>query len=345
MLLMNNIPLPPLAAADDQKHAPGLVWALHSRSGEAPAPLRAVDIPSALDSNDGWVWLHIDLVDQRALAWTSRVCGLPQAARAVFEGHDVSLALAHEAGVVHGIMVDLDQDMSRKSTSVGRLHFAVKQHVLVTGRRHSLEAVEQVRTAALGGGLRPDSAFALFEAIVAAFCRNTTKRLADATVKLDQVEDNLVTERIDDERFQLKDVRRLAVSLHRPIASLVALFEDEDRNDWQLSDGAHAVMHRLAARLRRLDREVVTVNDRARLLQEEVAAEMADESNRSLRALALMSALLLPGTLIVGVFGMNVAGLPFTESSAGFIVTLILAAGATGLFYWLLLRAGANFRG
>ncbi|MEP6563597.1 MAG: CorA family divalent cation transporter [Mesorhizobium sp.] len=340
---MNDASHLALLAADDQHHAPGLVWAYRAAPDGRPAPLAPRDIAAALAAPDGWVWLHVDLVDRRTHSWINHACALPASAQAILEGHEDSLALAHENGVVHGISADLHGEIARQSTTIGRLHFAVSERLLVTGRRHSLAAVEAVHEA-LAAGLRPATAFDLFGAIVLAFCGNTSLRLTAATKQLDEVEDHLVTERLADERRRLKDVRRLAVSLHRPISALAALFQDEDRSDWALSDGAHEVLRRLAARLERLDREVVMVNDRARLLQEEVAAELADESNRSLKALAVMSALLLPGTLIVGIFGMNTAGLPLTETPTGFLLALLLAAAATGLFYWLLLRAGANLR-
>ncbi|MER8365292.1 transporter [Mesorhizobium sp. M0306] len=340
---MNDASHLTLLAADDQHHTPGLVWAYHAAPGKAPEPLAPRDIEPALASADGWVWLHVDLVDRRAHSWVSHACALPASAHAILEGHEDSLVLAHENGVVHGISADLHGEIAHQSTTIGRLHFAVSERLLVTGRRHPLAAVEEVHTA-LAAGLRPATAFELFETLVMAFCKTTSLRLAAATKRLDAVEDHLVTERLADERRQLKDVRRLAVSLHRPISALAALFQDEDRSAWNLSAGAHEVLRRLAARLERLDREVVMINDRARLLQEELAAELADESNRSLKALAVMSALLLPGTLIVGIFGMNTGGLPFTESPSGFFLAMLLAVGATALFYWLLLRAGANLR-
>ncbi|TPJ18731.1 hypothetical protein FJW04_05280 [Mesorhizobium sp. B2-7-3] len=340
--VMNDASHLALLAVDDQHPAPGLVWAYHRLPGKTPVALAPRDIGAAL-AMPGWVWLHVDLVDQRAHSWVSHACALPASAHAILEGHEDSPALAHDDGVVHGISADLHSEIARQSTTIGRLRFAVSERLLVTGRRHSLAAVEEVHKA-LAAGLRPATAFELFEAIVLAFCSSTSLRLAAATKRLDEVEDHLVTERLADERRRLKDVRRLAVSLHRPISALAALFQDEDRSDWKLSAGAHEILRRLTTRLERLDREVVMVNDRARLLQEEVAAELADESNRSLKALAVMSALLLPGSLIVGMFGMNTAGLPLTQTPGGFELALLIAGGATGLFYWLLLRAGANLR-
>ncbi|MBO9629582.1 hypothetical protein D0Y60_23265 [Shinella sp. WSJ-2] len=323
---------------------PGLVGAYRASPGGPVVPVAAQDIEAVLAAPDGWVWLHVDLVDQRTQAWLPGRCALPSAARAILEGHDESLVLGHEAGMTHGVIADLQQqETERASTTVGRLHFALTERLLVTGRRHPVEAVNRVRRS-FAEGFCPATAYELFEAIVAAFCKNTAIKLKEASAMLDAVEDRLVTERLSDERRSLKEVRRLAVSLHRPVAGMVALFEEEDREDWALSDNAHAVLRRLSMRLERLDREIVMVNDRARLLQEEMAAELADESNRSLKAMAVMSALLLPGTLVVGVFGMNTAGLPFSVGETGFFWAMMLGIGATALFYWLLRRAGINLR-
>ncbi|GMB83649.1 transporter [Shinella zoogloeoides] len=323
--------------------APGLVGAYRASAGGPVVPIAPSDLDAALAAEDGWVWLHVDLVDRRMQGWLAARCRLPAAARAILEGNDESLVLGCEAGTTHGVIADLQQDMERTSTTIGRLHFALTERLLVTGRRHPVEAVNRVRRA-FADGFCPATAYEVFEAIVTAFCKNTAIRLKEAAALLDAVEDRLVTERLSDERRSLKEVRRLAVSLHRPVAGMVALFEEEDREDWTLSEQAHAVLGRLSMRLERLDREIVMVNDRARLLQEEMAAELADESNRSLRAMAIMSALLLPGTLVVGVFGMNTGGLPLSEGSSGFFWAMMLGIAATALFYWLLRRAGISLR-
>ncbi len=321
---------------------PGLVWAFHGRPGHPPVQLKASEVTPALH-DEGWVWLHFDLVDQRAPGWIADACGLPVSVQALLAVHDDSLALSCEAGIMHGILADLQSEFGEGSDRIGRLHFATTEKLLVTGRRHPLEAVEKVR-GALSTQMRPSTAFEVFEAVIQAFCRNIGAKLSKAARTLDEVEDHLVDERLTDERRHLKQVRRLAVSLHRPIAALVSLFEEEDRSNWDLSEAGHHVLGRLARRLESLDREILTIGDRARLLQEEIAAEMADESNRSLRALSVITALLLPGTLVVGIFGMNTAGLPFTSSPTGFWLAMLIGVGATALFYWLMSRAGAKMR-
>ena len=83
----------------------------------------------------------------------------------------------------------------------------------------------------------------------------------------------------------------------------------------------------LTQRLDELDHEVIELRDRARLLQEELGARVAEQTNRHLRLLAILTAVFLPPTLIAGLFGMNLDGAPFTASSLGFW----FAVGATAL--------------
>lgn len=64
-------------------------------------------------------------------------------------------------------------------------------------------------------------------------------------------------------------------------------------------------------------------------MQDEIAAALAEDMNRKLLWLTIMSALLLPATLVTGIFGMNVAELPGTKDPASFwIVVGVMATGA-----------------
>lgn len=82
-----------------------------------------------------------------------------------------------------------------------------------------------------------------------------------------------------------------------------------------------------------------TLQERARLLKDEISANVAIDINRSLYILSLVSALLLPPSLIFGLFGVNVGGLPFTASGLGFAVVLALGL-LSSAFVYLLMRRG-----
>jgi len=82
------------------------------------------------------------------------------------------------------------------------------------------------------------------------------------------------------------------------------------------------------------------LRDRAHLLQEEVSLKMADQTNRNLQVLAIVTTVFLPATLIRGIFGMNVGGLPLVSDHEGFLWAMLLLAGGSVFVFWLLKKAG-----
>ncbi len=82
------------------------------------------------------------------------------------------------------------------------------------------------------------------------------------------------------------------------------------------------------------------MRDRAHLLQEEVAIKTAEQTHRNLHVLAVVTTILLPATLITGIFGMNVGGLPLAQDTSGFLWTMVILALASVIVFWLLKRSG-----
>jgi zinc transporter len=84
--------------------------------------------------------------------------------------------------------------------------------------------------------------------------------------------------------------------------------------------------------------EIAELYERAKLLQEELASRLAENTNRNLYALSILTAVLLPMTLVTGIFGMNVAGLPGVSGPGAFwwVMVLIFVSGAVtlALLFW-----------
>jgi zinc transporter len=84
--------------------------------------------------------------------------------------------------------------------------------------------------------------------------------------------------------------------------------------------------------------EVHALQERARLLKDEISANVASDINNSLYILSLVSALLLPPSLIFGLFGVNVGGLPLMGTELGFAVVLGLGLLSSGLVFAVMHR-------
>jgi zinc transporter len=96
----------------------------------------------------------------------------------------------------------------------------------------------------------------------------------------------------------------------------------------------------LAQRLAWLDAEIVALRDRAHLLQEETMLKNAEQTNRNLQVLAIVSTLFLPASLVAAVFGMNFENIPFGNDHGGFGWALIVLVAISALVFWLLRKSG-----
>jgi zinc transporter len=83
------------------------------------------------------------------------------------------------------------------------------------------------------------------------------------------------------------------------------------------------------------------MGDRARLLQHEINLKIASQTNSQLLILSVLTALLVPPTLVTGLFGTNVGGMPFTESANGFGCGLLGSLISSLFECMLLIKAGA----
>ena len=77
--------------------------------------------------------------------------------------------------------------------------------------------------------------------------------------------------------------------------------------------------------------------ERAAVTQEELNSRLADQMNKTMYVLTVVAAILLPPSLITGLFGINVGGMPGTESNIGF-VTVVLAIILMAVFQFLIFR-------
>ncbi len=93
-------------------------------------------------------------------------------------------------------------------------------------------------------------------------------------------------------------------------------------------------------RIEALDQELLELQDRARFLQDEIAAKLANTTNRHLYVLSILTAMLMPATLVTGIFGMNTSDLPLEGGGHGTFVAIGIAIAASALVLYLLRRLG-----
>lgn len=297
-------------------------------------------LADTLAHGDGWIWLHFSLADNRCRDFIEHQVPLSAAARELLQDTDEHLRLDVLGEELVGVLPDLHQEFSHEGDDLVRLHIAMTDRLLVTARRKPVHSIERLQRA-MESGRRFPSAVSFLNAIVdqfAAAMETLAERLGD---ELDAVEKRIAHDDVDDDRRAIGRIRLQAIGVRRQLAQLRGLFQRIDtRMEHEPVQIAFAV-RALAQRFDSLDHEIGSLYERARLLQDEIAARMAEISNRRLFTLSILTACLLPPTLVTGFFGMNTRDLPFQTTDSGTWYALGVAALAAIGSYWLLKRLRA----
>lgn len=313
---------------------PGLVSAF--RVG-ADGVAEQLNIDKPIHAGDGeFLWLHFNLTNALACAQLRTLSDIPAEAIHLLVTKTDHQRLDTADGFVFGVIADLSRKLTGVSKQIGFLHFVMGHDFLITGRRNALNAVESARQA-LSSGRRVNSVARLFELIidhVADAIDHLTDRLA---VDMDRIEERILDGASSTERAELGALRRTTVRTHRQLAGLRSIFQRAgQRGLSDLPPPLRIEAEQLSRRLDGIDHEVEALRERARVLQEEVSNQLAEETNRHLRALTIVTIMFLPPTLIAGFFGMNLKDLPFAESDIGFWSGVIVAFVSSLLVYALL---------
>lgn len=319
---------------------PGLVWAFRIHANGSAEPLN-VDSPIDL-RGDGLLWLHFNLGDLRADQWlASADLEIPEAGKTLLLSRDNFQQIHAADDSIYGVFSDLVRAIDRVTEETGYLHFVMTERLLLSGRHHALCAVDATRRVLESGQQRIGNAAALLETIVEHVAETMERVAEDVGQRLDTIEEKILSDDSADLRRELGRLRRTCVRLHRQLSGLLLMFRRLDlQGPEMLKPALRLRAGKLAQRLDALDHIVVEMRERSRLLQEELHLKIEEQTNKSIHLLSVLTALLLPPTLVTGVFGMNTKGLPLTDVETGFLTASVLIVSSSALAYFIMKRLG-----
>ncbi|MGA7880374.1 MAG: CorA family divalent cation transporter [Terrimicrobiaceae bacterium] len=307
----------------------------------ANAPSEALDWELTSDPNrtfEGAVWLHFSLADVRAKKWISACERIPARAREILLDTDAHIRMeAVERGFA-GVLGDLHYEFDGDPDRLGVMHLYVDESLVVTARLHALKVADQLRLQLRGGMVVPSTLRLLIQ-FLEDFSDTIAAVVAGQSDIVDEAEDRILKDRFLRDAGDLGSVRRLLARLRRHIsAQRNALAHQAYRSPAWWSDKDAADLRSSIERLEGLSLDLESIQERARLLQEEIGGRTVEATNLNLYIVSLFTAIFLPLNLITGIFGMNVAGLPWLENPGGFLwvtcVMVLTLITSLGLLYW-----------
>lgn len=283
------------------------------------------------DQRQGFLWLHFNLAHAPCERWMRTHLALPDDFFNMLRDGSSSTRIEHIDHALLAVINDVAFNFNLVSTDVSSMLVYVHQQILITARAKPLRSVDQLR-AAVKRGEQFHSSLALLVHLLQDQADILSRIVRNTTGEIDDIEDKLLAQRGHDNRAELASMRRTLVRLQRLLApEPSALFRLLNRPpDW-LQEQDVQDLRESTEEFSLVLNDLTSLVERIKLLQEELAAQLNEQTNKTLFTLTMVTVLALPINIVAGFFGMNVGGIPLADHPHGFWVLVAFVAGFTGL--------------
>ena len=339
----NTAPATPIVPAQLRSEGgdrQGLICAYLFRPGVAPVSIDSATEAEALLGRigDGFLWLHVNASRAGAEGWMRAHANLSENFFEALHEGSRSTRIERDGDALFAVINDVTFDFAFDASDVSTLWVSVRNDVVISARRQPLRSVDRLRMAAKqGAGF--DSSVALLDELLRDQADELQRIARKAADRVDVIEDAVLTGQHERHAAELARLRRLMVRLQRMLApepSALArtlayppawVAANDTQRLQQASEEFAVVL-----------RDIASLQERIKLMQEEAAARISDANSRTLFTLTMVTVLALPINLISGLFGMNVGGIPLAEHKGGFWLMVTLIAVLTAVIAWIAVR-------
>jgi len=321
----------------------GPIWGYHFVPNQ---PARSITSEAAVEfltasgspPPDEFLWLHFSLSNLSSEPWLRRYLTLPDSFYESLQS-DVDATHLEQDGDslvarIHDVLFDFTFDAPVATTTI-----CVKPRVLVSAHMRPWRSIDQLRAAVQGGQVFRSSI-----EILARLLRDQANVLVDIVRRskkaVGPMEEQLLAKRVSVSRSELGSLRRMLVRLQRLLApEPAAFFRLLNQPPGWISQDELQNLQQAAEKFSTAISDTAALVERVKQLQEELAALVSEQTNRTLFLLTMVTVLALPINLVAGLFGMNVGGIPLNQHPYGFFLVLSpLLLLTTLLAYWAFVR-------
>jgi zinc transporter len=286
----------------------------------------------------GFVWLHFNLSDAAAEGWIeSHLAVVPEFFDALREGsRSTRIEDAHDTLIA--VVNDVAFEFAFDPAEIETLWVNVGPRMAISARIHPLRSIDRLRQD-VREGCRFESSVAFLNHLMHDQGDVLVRIVREATLQVDAIEDRLLVGRLQHKRSDLGKLRRVLVRLQRLLAPEPgALFRLLRLPPPWITAGDLEELRQSTEEFTLIIRDVAELQERIKLLQEEIAAQLGEQTNASLFTLTIVTVLALPINIMAGLLGMNVGGIPLAQDPHGFAVIVGIILTFTVLAGWLAFR-------
>lgn len=265
-----------------------------------------------------FIWLHFNLSHANSERFLHAHCDLPSEFFDTLREDSHSTRIECIESSLLAVINDIHYDFNFETAETSTLWLMVSKNKIISVRVRPLRSIDALRESVRhGAAVRTPLELLIHllreqENVLVGIIRRVS-------VRIDSVEDKLLSGKIGITRAELGMLRRVLVRLQRLLApepaSLFRLLQSPP--DW-IDKTDTMELRQSTEEFSVVLGDMRSLQERIKLLQEELAAHVNEQNNRSLFVLTIVTVMALPINIVAGLFGMNVGGIPMATDENGF---------------------------
>lgn len=286
----------------------------------------------------GLLWVHLNRDSDDTRQWLETQSGLDPLVAEAMLAESTRPRCAQMDGGVMLFLRGVNLNPGADPEDMVSIRLWIEDTRIISIRLRRLLSIDDLR-ASLDQGRGPTSAGDFVVALSDRLASRMGGVIADIDDEVDHLQDQVLEAESRQLLTELNKLRRVIIALRRYLAPqrdaisrmthLKVAWIDE-RDLLQLREEAD--------RITRYVEDLDAARERAAVTQEELGNRLSEQLNSRMYVLSVVAAIFLPLGFLTGLFGINVGGIPMSESPQGFIDILLLLLLITGiqivLFRW-----------
>lgn len=281
-------------------------------------------------------WVNLDNPSADDIAWLQKEFNLhPLVIK------DINLPTHHPKIDVFGnyIFVALQIPIERDGVGTGlrieELDLVISQNWLITSHTSHLPFVSDFFTKCMASQEIRKEYFeagpaAVIQGLIAGLFENVDTELDRIEEQVAFIEDEIFKGREQNIVLIISEIRRKIIDFMRTLEPMQILFKDLlISGPTLLGKDSRPYLEYIAEAHTRLINILVTQKETMAALEQTNYSLLSTKTNENIRLLAVYATLLLIPSILPGLFGMNLSGIPFSRDGDGFVIVTVIVIIST----------------
>lgn len=284
----------------------------------------------------GKLWVHIDYSQEEAIDWLKGCEFLTDYELESLTADETRPRLTKATNGYMLFLRGVNLNPAQSPEDMVSLRLFINENILITTRKRRLLSVQDVLAKLQGG----HGAHNISE-VVTQLAQSLTSRMQGVIDSLDDTLD-IFEEEIDEpsKKFDnqgLSQLRRQTIGLRRYLKPQKEALSTLMGNTFEwLNDEDKPRLNETTNLLIRYIEELDSSIERAQIIQQTITNQVSEQLNQRMYVMSVVAALFLPLSFLTGLLGVNVGGIPGTESPyafSAFVIFLIVLTGGIGIYF------------